>query len=180
MVEDGGTMIVINSTVIKDAQNAVFVMPDGKLDISEATLDRNYIGINIPHLNNGLINVTGTTFSCTGCLTGISLKQSSTGYLGNVTRAGMIINDGFYSIGNAQSGTNTFKELYRGIESHSSICKIANTTFENFPSQNEYIELPTDPGGGIAIYASNTPTGTMSITGLGIGTASPVIFTNCF
>ncbi len=175
VVEDGGELIVENS-VIKDAQYGTRVKQNGHLTLRGSTYDHNYVGVHISDLNTGTVIIDGSTFSCDDCVGNNPLKS---GYPGQwpepnvVTYAGIEAFNSIFNVGVSGGSTNHFNGIYRGV----SVEKCFNTLIQNSFSDivgGSYYQGP----GGYGIYSEMSGGGILRQAGFGEFISSPVSFDN--
>ncbi|MBL0051989.1 MAG: hypothetical protein IPP29_11030 [Bacteroidetes bacterium] len=185
IIEDGGILIIdgLQSTTLRDAQYAIQMLDGSAVTLNNCNLDHNYVDVKMEDNANVGFITTGTTYSCTGCLNGNPLKP---GYAGqtplplNNTFAGILANNSIFNIGDVSKNTNHFIGLYRGISIKNCVNTIVNTDFTDITHQSQYVELPTDKPGGIAIHSEMGGSGILRQVGLGMGSAANPTFLNCF
>lgn len=175
IVEDGGTLEVISST-IQDAQYGARVVSNGNVTCESAVFDRNFVGLKLENNQTGSVSISGSTFNCTDCLNGTPLAK---GYPGQsptpnvISWAGIEATNATFNIGVNGGDVNVFQNIYRGLSLNDCFNTVLNSTFNNIQTGAYYL-----PHGGYGIYADMANGGLLRQIGIGEYNPTPT-FNNC-
>ncbi len=167
IVQDGGAL-VLNGTIIKDAEFAVNMLANGTLFSSGSSFVNNYIGIYYaPWVSHsGSLSIHGTQFKGLGQMKpGYHNQQNS---VGSKPLAGISLAD-FSGALNSNSSPNTFDNMNAGIIIQNCNLQIKNASFSNiFPD----LSIARSSLDGCGIYYADWQGGTLEMEGFGQFSAS--------
>lgn len=166
VVENGGTVKIMNHSTIQDAEYGVTVNDHANFSCSDSYFNDNYVGIFIPpnSIQNIISNfgVFATSFSGTGSLKAGYIGQTTTP--GQYPYSGIEVNDVNLNI-DGMSGLNLFSYLNNGMILKKSQISVINSRFKSIRNYDNYTS-----NDGSGIYCEGTLTNFSSLVQRGMTT----------
>lgn len=158
----------VYDVTIRDAEHAIYAQHDAVIKLQDSRIYDCVIGvITEPSSTNNLQTYFGTIYGTEFGKTGLILKKEYPSYNGQpaqplhgkIGRAGILLNDAFFNIGDNAKDPNSFFNINYGIETHNSSINIYNCAFRDIVADAAYGNWSVNPAmnpWGCGVYAKGS------------------------